>query len=173
MTATPGPSGLLKVHGSSKLAFGATTAALVTLASGGSALLVSHVTNGVTSPTSLPPGPLAPDPLGLNGADGLVVDHVAGTPAPQVDPTEKALHDALAARREPGRRTLTAPLIPVQTPPVRSPLIGPPLPVETPPLVPVLTPPAAEHSFTPVAQRTEATPRGRARGHVDKGRHAH
>ena len=41
MVEQTSPSGLLKVQGSSLLAFGATTAALVTLASGGTALVDS------------------------------------------------------------------------------------------------------------------------------------
>ena len=123
----------LRVQGSSRRAFGATTAALVTLASGGTALLVSQGTSGVTSPTALPPGALPQGPVD----GGLVVGRVAGTPAAQPpaaqppveqrDPTEKALRDALAARREPGRRTLTAPLVPVRAHPrpVQTPAPGP------------------------------------------------
>jgi hypothetical protein len=127
------------VQGSSKLAFGATTAALVTLASGGTALVVAHATSGVSSPTSLPGVDLPPD-LGSTGGDALVVDHPAGSsPQPVVEPTEKAIRDALAVRPQPGRRTLTAPLVPVAQPkPVPTParpVLTPPPPVVEPPVV--------------------------------------
>ena len=98
-------SALLKVQGSSKLAFGATTAALVTLASGGTAVLVTRVAHSVTSPTELPAGALPLDAAPPPGS--LVVEHPAGTSTPPtrpVDATERALHQALTARpTTPGR----------------------------------------------------------------------
>ncbi|MCW2669020.1 MAG: hypothetical protein JWO27_917 [Frankiales bacterium] len=154
-TPGPAPSALLKVQGSSKLAFGATTAALVTLASGGTAVLVAHATHSVSSPTALPARPLPPDAAAAPG--GLIVGQPAGTapatpaspvssPAP-VDPTQQALQDALAHRSLPGRRTLTAPLVPLlpSTPalpqpppvigPVAPPVVGPTTPSTPPPVV--------------------------------------
>ncbi|MCW2674313.1 MAG: hypothetical protein JWP14_2902, partial [Frankiales bacterium] len=71
------PSALLKVQGSSRLAFGATTAALVTLASGGTAVLVAQATHSVSGPTSLPSMALPPDVAA--GPGGLVVQSPAGT----------------------------------------------------------------------------------------------
>jgi hypothetical protein len=155
LTGLPAPSALLKVQGSSKLAFGATTAALVTLASGGTAVLVAHATHGVSSPTALPARPLPPDAAAALG--GLIVGQPAGTapatpasPAPSaapVDPTQQALQDALAHRSPPGRRTLTAPLVPLlpSTPalpppppvigPVAPPVVGPTTPSTPPPVV--------------------------------------
>lgn len=162
------PSGLLRVQGTSKLAFGATTAALVTLASGGTAVLVAHGTSRSTSATSLPQGAWAVD-AGTAPAT-VVVDRVAGTFGAQpvlADPTEQALRDALGQRPEPGRRTLTVPLVPivgggggaVQGPTIElpdvpalpgvPPVIGPPAvspPVVTPPVVgpPVVKPPVVK-----------------------------
>jgi hypothetical protein len=155
-----GGSGLLKVHGTSRLAFGATTAALVTLASGGTAVLVAHGTGHVSSPTSLPGG-LLPD-TGSQAGD-VIVDRAPGTAAPEVDgdATARALRDALARRAPTGRRILTVPLVhlggttdvgvpglphvpsvPVVTPPVVAPPVLKP-PVVTPPVVvpPVVVPP--------------------------------
>jgi hypothetical protein len=150
-------SPLLKVQGSSKLAFGATTAALVALASGGTAVLVTHATRG-SSPTSLPAGALPLDP-GLGG-DSIVIGTVGGTTpaqpvqqptAPSVDPTEQAIADALGQRPQPGKRTLTAPLLPVPTPtPTPSvsppPIVTPPAPVPTPV---VTSPPEPDPGTTP------------------------
>jgi hypothetical protein len=171
-TPGPAPSALLKVQGSSKLAFGATTAALVTLASGGTAVLVAHATHGVSSPTALPARPLPPDAAAAPG--GLVVGQPAGTapatpaspassPAP-VDPTQQALQDALAHRSPPGRRTLTAPLVPLlpSTPalPTPPPVIGPVAPVVGP------TPP----STPPTVVVPPRTSPGSGQGHVgDEG----
>ncbi|MFN2536943.1 MAG: hypothetical protein ABR549_02180 [Mycobacteriales bacterium] len=143
MPETMSPSGLLKVQGSSKLAFGATTAALVTLASGGTAVLVAHAVRGVTSPTSLPPGALPPDDS--IGTEGLVVDYPAGTPTtparPVVDRTAQALQDALTAQSRSRRRTITAPLVPVAPALPRGVPTAAPLP-RTPPDTPRDTPPA-------------------------------
>lgn len=172
MTETVLPEGLsgsalLRVQGSSKLAFGATTAALVTLASGGTALLVSHGTASLSSPTALPGGLFLPDRGSTAGSGAVVVERAPGTmdAAPvvaPVDPTEQALLDALAERPKPGRRILTAPLVDlvdlvdrvdgttttpvVGAPPVTPPVLPPPdvtPPDVTPPVVtpPVITPP--------------------------------
>jgi hypothetical protein len=107
------PSGLLRVQGTSKLAFGATTAALVTLASGGTAVLVAHGTSRMSSPTALPQGALSPD-QGTFPAT-VVVERVGGTfgaqPSATLDPSEQAIRDALGERPAPGRRTLTVPLV--------------------------------------------------------------
>lgn len=134
------PTSVLRVSGTSKLAFGATTAALISLASGGTALVVSSSTGAPTA-TSIP-GVAAPD-----DASGQV-DVVVDAPAAVVkDPTERALRDALARRAEPGKRTLTAPLVDLGTrpqPPVDLPLVpvAPVLPVVGPvlPTVPVTEP---------------------------------
>ena len=165
MTATPGvPAVPVKVHGTSRLAFGATTAALVTLASGGTAVLVAHATHGVSTPTSLPPGGLPADPL---GGDGLVVGRAPGAtppapPATETDPTERALHDALSARRQPGRRTLTAPLVP----------LGPVIPEQQKPPAPAPVDEVDDPTdqLPPRAARLSVS-HGKARGH--EGRHAH
>lgn len=105
----PRPSGVLRVQGTSKLAFGATTAALVTLASGGTALLVARGTSPTV--TSLPAGALFVDPA--VGSAVIVGEAIASAvkPGQQGDATRQALADALARRADPGRRTLTAPLI--------------------------------------------------------------
>jgi hypothetical protein len=143
------PSRLLRVQGTSRLAFGATTAALVTLASGGTAVLVASSTHGVGSPTSLPAGSLPPDASPTS--PGVVVDRPAGEqpvvapPAGSHDETEHALRQALAQRPVPGRRTLTAPLVPVTpvTPPVELPQpVDSPTPGPTTP--PTTTPEAAD-----------------------------
>ncbi|MDX6267418.1 MAG: hypothetical protein QOD70_2158 [Frankiales bacterium] len=172
-TPGPAPSALLKVQGSSKLAFGATTAALVTLASGGTAVLVAHATQGVSSPTALPARPVPPDAAAAPG--GLVVGQPAGTapptpaspassPAP-VDPTQQALQDALAHRSPPGRRTLTAPLVPLlpSTPalPTPPPVIGPVAPPVVGPTPPSGPPPV-------VAPTPPSTRPGSGQGHVGK-----
>jgi hypothetical protein len=142
------------------LAFGATTAALVTLASGGTALLVAHGTTTVSSPTSIPGGLLTD--TGSQAGD-VIVDRAPGTLAPRIDATEQALREALAQRGPTGRRILTVPLVhlggatgidlpgvpsvPGVTPPaVKPPVVVPPVvnpPVVTPPVVtpPVVTPP--------------------------------
>jgi hypothetical protein len=172
-TPGPAPSALLKVQGSSKLAFGATTAALVTLASGGTAVLVAHATHGVSSPTALPARPLPPDAAAALG--GLIVGQPAGTapatpasPAPSaapVDPTQQALRDALAHRSTPGRRTLTAPLVPLLP---STPALPPPPPVIGPVAPPVVgpTPPSAP---PPVVAPPPTRP-GSGQGHVgDQG----
>ena len=174
-------SGLLKVSGSSKLAFGATTAALVTLASTGTALLVEHATGTLATPTSLPPGALPVD------ASPVVVDHPVGE-QPASDPTEKAIRDALAQRPEPGRRTLTVPLVRVVTP--VQPVVEPSAPEVVPPTVtspavtpPVVTPPREEVPERPVVRaddhegkalgHAKAHGKGHARGHdgTDRGKH--
>jgi len=180
-----GSSALLKVQGTSKLAFGATTAALVTLASGGTAVLVSHVAHSVTSPTGLPAGALPPGTS--TSAAGLVVERPAGSPTPSsqpVDPTERALHAALTARKQAPKRTLTAPLVPL-TPdrPVVVPTTGPtPPPVSPPVTVPVtapVTPPVTEPSSDPTEASRAKPGKGNPRkGHSDEGgskgaQHAH
>jgi hypothetical protein len=181
-------SGLLKVQGSSKLAFGATTAALVTLASGGTAVLVSHVAHSVTTPTGLPGGTRPPDVAA--STDGLVVAHPAGTTTPTarpVDRTERALHDALTARHQAPRRTLTAPLVPLTpepptvqppvTPPVAPPVVPPVVvaPVSPPVTVPVTQPdgdPTAASREQPQRGRHHRTSEGGTARHT-RGRHAH
>jgi hypothetical protein len=169
-------SALLRVQGSSKLAFGATTAALVTLASGGTAVLVTRVAHSVTSPTELPSGALPPDAAAPPGS--LVVDHPAGTatpPSQPVDATERALHKALTARPTTPRRTLTAPLVPlppavhVVPPTAKPPVSAPPVsapPVTVPPVtLPVLPPitlPVIPPITLPVTQpNDEALPASR------------
>lgn len=176
------PSALVKVHKSSRLAFGATTAALVTLASGGTAVLVANATHGVSTPTSLPPGALPPDAAA--SPDGLVVDKPAGTatPAAPVDPTERAIHDALTARHTP-RRTLIAPLVPLApgVPPavpdvpdaVDAPVIGPV--VEPDPFVPAYQAHRGKHHADPEAEDPREA-HGQPRPHhtnPSHGRHAH
>lgn len=157
----------LKVQATSKLAFGATTAALVTLASSGTAVLVSHGAASLQAPTALPPTATLTDPAAARGA--VVVDRAPGTlglvetptglpPAPPADPTVSALTEALGRRPEPGRRTLTVPLVAL-------PVEAPALPVETPSLpvdVPVVTPaqPVVLPGVVPSAGagRTPSTP---------------
>jgi hypothetical protein len=154
-------SALLKVQGSSKLAFGATTAALVTLASGGTAVLVTRVAHSVTSPTELPSGALPPDAAAPPGS--LVVEHPAGTatpPSQPVDATERALHKALTARPTTPRRTLTAPLVPlppavhVVPPTAKPPVTAPPVtaPPVTVPVLPPITLPVIPPITLPVTQ---------------------
>lgn len=162
---TAAPSGLMRVQGTSRLAFGATTAALVTLASGGTAVLVSQATREVATPTALPQGALPAETPA--GGDELVV-----TPAP-VDPTADALHAALARRPEPGRRTLTAPLVALPGGPAGAtggggaapvapvPTVGPIARPVTHPAVPPVTPvtqPVAQPVTQPVTQPAEGTP---------------
>ncbi len=107
-------SALLRVQASSKLAFGATTVALVALASSGTAVLVNHGTSSMAGPTALPGGALLPD--GGSSTSSVVVDRAPGTygtktAAAKVDPTVKALRAALAQRAKPGKRSLIAPLV--------------------------------------------------------------
>ncbi len=154
-------SSLLRIQASSRLAFGATTVALVALASGGTAVLVSHGSTIQGSPTSLPAGSLLPD-AGATDHAPIVVERAPGTATP-LDPSEQALRDALGYRSQPGRRTLTVPLValnptpavpaifgpalpPVDLLPVAAPagptLPGVPVPVDVPPVVPpVVVPP--------------------------------
>jgi hypothetical protein len=139
--ASPTP---LRVQSSSKLAFGMTTAALVTLASGGTAVLVAHGTSGVTSATSLPAGAL-PHDAGSAPAS-VVVDGVVGglVPAPAAPRTaEQILREALSLRPEPGPRVLTVPL--VALPPVTGLVVddGTGLPVTLPTAVPTPAPTGA------------------------------
>lgn len=130
----------LRVQASSKLAFGATTAALVTLASGGTALLVNHGTTAMTTATSLPSGSLLRD--AASAAGPVVVDRAPGTfaePAPaNTDQTERALRAALADRPPVGRRTLTAPLVLLHEVTVPAPVVQVP-----PVVVPAVQVPAA------------------------------
>ena len=141
-----GPAAL-RVQATSKLAFGATTAALVTLASSGTAVLVSHGASSLQAPTALPPTTTLVDPAAARGA--VVVDRAAGSygqeaapaeapVAAPADPSVTALSEALARRPEPGRRTLTVPL--VVLPVVNTPVVDTPV-VEVPVVdVPVVTP---------------------------------
>lgn len=157
-TVLPGESGpaLLRVHSTSRLAFGATTAALVTLASGGTAVLVAHGTSSLSGPTALPSGQLLPGtPSAAPGS--VVVDRAPGSyvqpvqvprqvAPPAVDETADALRKALADRPPTGKRTLTAPLVELpraQVPDVPPVVEVPDAPVVTPPVVtpPVVTPP--------------------------------
>lgn len=136
-----GPSGstLLRVQASSKLAFVATTAALVTLASGGTAVLVSHGTGGLSRPSALRAGSPLTDPDAGTGA--VVVERAPGTYAP----TPAA--PLVAA----GRTAQALPGSPVSLVPAGSPTRS--LPVAVPdgsqagvpqlPLVPVGPPPVA------------------------------
>jgi hypothetical protein len=71
------PSVLLRVQGSSRFAYTVTTAALVTLASGGTALLVSQGTTALPGATALPPAAPLPDAGAAQGA--VVVERPAGT----------------------------------------------------------------------------------------------
>lgn len=174
------PSALLRVQGSSKLAFGATTAALVTLASGGTAVLVTHVAHGTSSPTSLPGGPLPPDSTAP--PQGLVVGRLAGTPAPAppVDATERALHEALTARRATPRRTLTAPLVPLPTtapevPTVTPPVVGPVVVPVTQPVKEPVTQPSSGPTHASRVGHGHGRSKGRDEGETERGhgRHAH
>ena len=102
----------LRVQSSSKLAFGMTTAALVTLASGGTAVLVAHGTSGITSATSLPAGALPHDAGSAPASvvvDGVVGGVVTAPAAPRA--AEQILREALSLRPEPGPRVLTVPLV--------------------------------------------------------------
>lgn len=143
---TPG-SALLRVQGTSRLAFGATTAALVTLASGGTALLVNYGATNIGTATAMPHGAALPATNSDGGA--VVVARPAGTfeAKPHLDKTVRALKAALAHRATPGRRTLLAPLLfldpptvdapPPALPPALGPLVAPPaLPPALGPLVP-------------------------------------
>ena len=128
-------SSLLRIQGSSRLAFGATTVALVALASGGTALLVNQGSASLGSPTSLPAGSLLPD-AGATDPTHVVVERAPGT-ALLLDPSERALRDALGLRPQPGRRTLTVPLVafyPGPTPAAPA-LFGPAVPPSDVPLV--------------------------------------
>lgn len=131
-------SSLLRIQSSSRLAFGATTVALVALASGGTALLVNQGSASLGSPTSLPVGSLLPD-VGATDPTLVVVERAPGTALP-LDPSEQALRDALRVRPQPGRRSLIAPLValfPEPTP--TAPVFGPAVP---PADVPVVVVPA-------------------------------
>ena len=151
---TAPPSLTLRVQGTSKLAFGATTAALITLASGGTALVVAHGTSvRPSSPTALPHGTLFTD--GAVGGGAVVVDRVPGTygvphaatrPLAKLDATEAALKAALAQRPPPGRRTLVAPLVLLPAPPSTTPGPGvtPPVgPIVVPTVGPIVVPPVS------------------------------
>ncbi|MGZ6827727.1 MAG: hypothetical protein ACXVGH_13130 [Mycobacteriales bacterium] len=184
MSSEQGPA--LRVQGSSRFAFGATTAALITLASGGTAVLVAHGTPSASAPTSLPGGLLAEAP----GAAGpVVVARPPGVPAP--DPTVEALREALARTPSTGNRTLVAPLVapPAPLPSVPSPalpvglslpLAVPALPAAVPtvpnvPTVPVSSPaPQAAPTAAVVAPTDDRSKgNGKARGRAKpKGRHA-
>ncbi len=168
------PAGMLRVRGTSKLAFGATTAALVTLASGGTAVLVAHGTSTMYGPTALPIGGLLVD----SGSGAVVVDRPPGTygAVPAAPTTEQALSAALAQRAPVGRRTLTVPLVdlnagtpapagglqvPGVTPQVPSlPAVKPPVvpPVTIPPVVtvPVVVPPVLTPPLVPVVPPVHA-----------------
>lgn len=146
-------SPLLRVQGSSRLAFGATTAALVTLASGGTAVLVNYGTQSVGSVTSLPAG--ASLPAAAPSVDDVVVDGVLGgvdaaQSVSQPDPTVQALRGALAQRRDPGHRTLTVPLVDLGPGPAAdNPLPHTPAVPSHTPAVPVLRPPTIRPPVTP------------------------
>ena len=128
-------SSLLRIQGSSRLAFGATTVALVALASGGTALLVNQGSASLGSPTSLPAGSLLPDP-GATDPTPVVVERAPGT-ALLLDPSERALRDALGLRPQPGRRILTVPLVAFYPGPTAAAaaLFGPAVPLSVAPLV--------------------------------------
>ena len=174
MTTQPSPADPVTVQGGSRWAFGATTAALVALAAGGTAVLVAQATDDAATPTSLPRGVLPAEGI---GGGSLVLDPPTATPA---DPTERALREALARRREPGRRTLTAPLVPVSAPaPTPTPARRPPVtpPAVTPPVAepPVVTPPEPVDPPTarPALRGHTVKPekgKGRALGHGKHGR---
>lgn len=164
LPATSGPA-LLRVQATSKLAFGATTAALVTLASGGTAVLVSHGTSAMSGPTSLPSGKLLTDPSTATGP--VVVDRAPGSYVPPVqappvvDHTEQVLRKALAERPPAGKRTLTAPL--VELPSVPAPVVTlPHAPTVTPPVVPAVPvhSPRVPQQPTPVVSTTEEPGKG-------------
>lgn len=171
----------LRVQGSSRFAFGATTAALITLASGGTAVLVAHGTPSASAPTSLPGGLLAEAP----GAAGpVVVARPPGVPAP--DPTVEALREALVSTPSTGPRTLVAPLValPARLPSVPSPAlpVGLSLPVlttvpalPTRPTVPVSAPAPQAAPTAAVVVPTDDRNKGggKAKGRTKpKGRHA-
>ena len=188
-TAVPGFSPV-KVQGTSMAAFGATTVALVTLATAGTGLLVSHGTSDVSG------GGLARPVAGSAAADGsrVVVGRVLGgygaartaapTPvAPVVDDQVVKLADALKDR---GPRTVLLPLVPIGTPALPAvdlpalPVAGPPVvplppvtaPVTTPP---VTTPPvvARPPAVTPLTDREKAQQqRDRERARVKAEREA-
>lgn len=144
----------LRVQATSKLAFGATTAALVTLASSGTAVLVSHGTASIQAPTALPPGVSLPDSAAAAG--DLVVDRAAGSYGQVVQTAaapvaEDALREALARRAEPGRRTLTVPLVDLGLP-----VLEPPAPVVEP------VPPVVKVPHTP---HVPGVGRGNGEGH--------
>lgn len=125
----------LRVQSTSKLAFGATTVALVVLASSGTAILVDKGIPSLAGPTALPGG--SPR-TGSTAGGPVVVDRAAGTvlglgkPAPVVAPdaTVRALRDALLQRPGTGPRTVVAPLTDlggVVVQPVGQPVLAPPL----------------------------------------------
>ncbi|MGZ6826131.1 MAG: hypothetical protein ACXVGH_05015 [Mycobacteriales bacterium] len=179
----------LRVQGSSRFAFGATTAALITLASGGTAVLVAHGTPSASAPTSLPGGLLAEAP-----GDGgpVVVARPPGVPVP--DPTVEALREALVRAPSTGPRTLVAPLVALSAPlpsvpspalPVvlSLPLPPPVLPVPAlpapVPTVPVGTPPPQAAPTAAVVVPADDSSKGngkgsgKARGRTKpRGRHA-
>ena len=151
MTDPAASPAVLKVPSSSKRALGATTAALVTLASGGTAVLVSHATSGLSGPTALPAGALPQD--AATAAAGVVVAPV------EADPTVAALTDALTRRPVPGRRTLTATLVSLAQPvPALSapPVTGPPTAPVTQPVTQPVTPPVTEPVTQPVTAPVDA-----------------
>ncbi len=197
------PSHLLRLHRNSRLAFGATTAALVTLASGGTAVLVNHGASGLSSATSLPQGGLLPD----GGSAGSVVLDPPVVSAPDTvvravvpDDTERALRAALNQRTQPGRRTLTVPLVallipdapslpPVTVPVARSvvrvtvPLVSPVAPGPDPSGAPTApyggslrhqTPPPTADDRGPGHSHVHDTghDKGHDKGHGKKGKHA-
>lgn len=193
MSGSGGEQGsrLLRVQGSSRFAFGATTAALVTLASGGTAALVAHGTAGVSTPTSLPGALLAEAP---GAARPVVVDRVPGTsPAPPAvaapDRTVEALREALVASPSASPRTLVAPLValtggprvtvpalpvPVRAPlPTAAPSAPPPVPAAAPaagPTAPVVASPATDTDGKGSARRSSSGA-AHAKG-KGKGKHA-
>jgi hypothetical protein len=165
----PVSPGTLRVQGSSRAALGATTVALISLASGGTAMLVAHGTRDLTTPTSLPGGLLSEIP---NLSGPVVVARAPGTtpaaaPAPAPDPTELALREALTRRLPPaGPRTLLVPLVDLgssgltggvpRVPPVAAPAVPPvtrPVTAPVPPTPPT-TPPTNPPTNQPASQPT-------------------
>ena len=155
----------LRVQAPSKLAFGATTAALIGLASGGTAVLVARGTASMSHIGSLPQGRLLPDvPLGTGAL--VVTTPAAPAHAAADQDAEHALRQALAQRPaaagSPLARTLTAPLVALNPPATTAPGVPsvplvpvvpgvqlPPIPAGVPPAVhppvplpPTITPPA-------------------------------
>ena len=198
-----GPSGstLLRVQASSKLAFVATTAALVTLASGGTAVLVSHGTASLSRPGALLGGSLLTH-LGAGAGAGdsaVVVERAPGTYAPApvgfplvgTGPTARAPR-ALPVRLGPaGRPTLSLPVaVPggsqagvqlVDVPQLPQVPVGPPsvvvlpVPLADVPGVPAPSPDRKHpHGKAGVrAQHVVVHPRDSDRGGSSRAEHAH